>query len=258
MAVSKNKISLRDVSKSFGSKKVLEAINLDVKKGESLVVIGGSGSGKSVLIKMIIGLLKPSSGHVFIDGESTETNSYHKKSHIMEKFGVLFQGGALFDSLTIWENISFGLLQTKKVDKEQAKDIAAAKLSSVGLSSDIMYLAPSELSGGMQKRVALARAIAANPEVIFFDEPTAGLDPIMSDVINHLIADRSKELGATTVTITHDMKSVRTIANKIAMIYQGKIIWQGTVEDMDNSDNPYLHQFVNGLSEGPITVNHVR
>jgi phospholipid/cholesterol/gamma-HCH transport system ATP-binding protein len=248
------KISLRDVHKSFGKKKVLKGINLDIKKGESLVVIGGSGSGKSVLIKNIIGLMEPTKGSIIIDGEEVAHMSARKRSDRMGKIGVLFQGGALFDSLPVWKNITFSLMQSGKINSADAYKLAISKLASVGLTEDVANLSPSELSGGMQKRVALARAIAANPEIIFFDEPTTGLDPIMADIINDLIIKCSSELGATTLTITHDMHSARRIADKIAMIYDGRIIWQGTVEEMDACDNEMVQQFIHGRAEGPIKM----
>lgn len=248
------KISLRDVHKSFGKKKVLKGINLDIKKGESLVVIGGSGSGKSVLIKNIIGLMEPTSGSIKIDGEEVAHLSSRSRSDRMGKFGVLFQGGALFDSLPVWKNIAFSLMQSGKMNAADAYKLAISKLASVGLKEDVASLSPSELSGGMQKRVALARAIAANPEIIFFDEPTTGLDPIMADIINDLIIKCSEELGATTFTITHDMHSARRIADKVAMIYDGQIIWQGTVEEMDSCKNEMVQQFIHGRAEGPIKM----
>lgn len=248
------KIELSGVYKSFGSKKVLDGVDLTINKGESLVVIGGSGTGKSVLIKCILGLLTPDRGSIKVDGIETTKLSRSERQKIMRKFGMLFQGGALFDSLPVWENISFSLLQNKSLDKKNAKELAIEKLKSVGLGADVAYLSPSELSGGMQKRVALARAIAANPEIIFFDEPTTGLDPIMADVINQLIVKCSKELGATTLTITHDMASVRRIAHRVAMIYQGKLIWQGDVREIERSGNPFVDQFIHGRAEGPITT----
>ncbi|MCE3233031.1 MAG: transporter ATP-binding protein [Rickettsiaceae bacterium] len=247
-------ISLRDVHKSFGSKKVLKGINLDIAKGESLVVIGGSGSGKSVLIKNIIGLMEPTSGSIKIDGEEVSHLSSRARSNKMSKFGVLFQGGALFDSLPVWRNISFALMQSGKMNADEAYKLAVSKLASVGLKEDVANLSPSELSGGMQKRVALARAIASNPEIIFFDEPTTGLDPIMADVINNLITKCSSELGATTFTITHDMHSVRKIADKVAMIYDGVIVWYGKVDEMDTCDNEMVQQFIHGRAEGPIKM----
>ena len=248
------KIEISGLTKSFGAKKVLDGIDLTIPQGESLVVIGGSGSGKSVLIKCILGLIRPDKGSIKIDGQEVTKLSFRERQEIMRKFGMLFQGGALFDSITVWENISFALLQNHQLDRAAAKDLAVTKLQQVGLTADVANLSPSELSGGMQKRVALARAIAANPEIIFFDEPTTGLDPIMADVINLLIVKCSKELGATTLTITHDMASVRRIAHRVAMLYQGKLIWQGEVREIERSGNEFVDQFIHGRAEGPIVV----
>ena len=246
------KILVRNLAKNFGSKQVLQDVSFEVKKGESLVILGGSGSGKSVCIKILSGLMKESSGIVEIDGKNVSTLSKKEYQNTLSKFGFLFQGGALFDSLQIWENVAFYLLNNSKIKKPEAQEIALKKLQMVGLGSDVMNLYPNELSGGMQKRVALARTITVNPEVIFFDEPTTGLDPIMSDVINDLIISNCKNLGTTTITITHDMNSAKRIADKVAMLYKGEIIWFGKVGDMYNSKNPYLDQFINGKSEGPI------
>ncbi len=246
------KIEMRDVKKSFGEKKVLDGINIKIKKGESLVIIGGSGSGKSVTLKSILGLVEPDSGSILIDNVETVGANQKNREEFMAQFGMLFQGGALFDSLKIWENIAFGLIHSKKMDRGQAHDIALEKLKQVGLSPQVGNYYPAELSGGMQKRVSLARAIATAPEIIFFDEPTTGLDPIMADVINHLIVDCVKDLGATALSITHDMASARTIADDIAMIYEGKIIWDGPVGDLDDSGNAYVDQFIHGRATGPI------
>jgi len=246
------KISIKNLHKSFGRKKVLDGIDLDVYKGESLVVIGGSGTGKSVLIKCIQGLLTPDEGSIQIDGIETTSKASWQTLH--GSMGMLFQGGALFDSLSVWQNVAFSLLENQKMSKETAKIEAVRVLRQVGLAPDVADLFPSELSGGMQKRVGLARAIITKPQIIFFDEPTTGLDPIMSDVINDLIVESAKGLGATTLTITHDMASARKIADRIAMLYQGKIIWQGSVKDLDKTDNPYVMQFVNGCAQGPIKV----
>jgi len=248
------KIQLTGVCKRFGSKIVLNGIDLAIEKGESAVVIGGSGTGKSVLIKCILGLLTPDQGSIKIDGEEVTRLSRSEREKVMRKFGMLFQGGALFDSLPVWENITFALLQNKEITRAKAKDLAVEKLKSVGLTVDVASLSPAELSGGMQKRVALARAIAANPEIIFFDEPTTGLDPIMADVINQLIVKCSKDLGATTLSITHDMASVRKIASKVTMLYNGKLIWQNSADKIDHSGNDYVDQFVHGRAEGPITA----
>jgi phospholipid/cholesterol/gamma-HCH transport system ATP-binding protein len=248
------KISLKNVHKKFGNKIVLDGLNLDVKKGESVVVIGGSGTGKSVMLKSIQGILNPEQGSIHVDEDEVVGANGKLREKVNSKIGMLFQGAALFDSLTVWENVAFGLIQGKKVKKKDAKEIAIKNLAQVGLSADIADLSPAELSGGMQKRVGLARAIASKPEIIFFDEPTTGLDPIMADVINDLIVKCVKELGATALSITHDMASARKIADKIAMLYKGKIIWSGSVEEIDKTDNPYVKQFINGEASGPITM----
>ncbi len=248
------KITLKGVTKHFGPKKVLNGIDLQVGTGESLVVIGGSGTGKSVMLKCILGLLHPDSGSIQVDGAETTKLRPREREKLQHKFGMLFQGAALFDSLPVWENVAFGLIQGEHMPRAQAKEIAIAKLGAVGLTPDVAELSPSELSGGMQKRVGLARAIADEPEIIFFDEPTTGLDPIMADVINELIVECVKDLGATAVTITHDMASARKIADRVAMIYQGRIIWTGHAKDIDHSGNPYVDQFVNGRADGPIKM----
>lgn len=247
------KICLRDVHKEFGDKKVLQGINLDVQKGKSLVVIGGSGTGKSVMLKSILGLIEPDSGSITVDGEETIGMGAKQRDAMMRKFGMLFQGAALFDSLKVWENVAFGLVQGRGMNKKDAQEIACEKLMAVGLRPETGNLYPAELSGGMQKRVGLARAIAAKPEIIFFDEPTTGLDPIMADVINDLIVESVKGLGATALSITHDMSSVRKIADDVAMIYEGRIIWHGPVQALDHSGNPYVEQFIRGSKDGPIT-----
>ncbi len=248
------KISLRDVHKAFGPKKVLQGVNLDVLKGSSLVVIGGSGTGKSVMLKSILGLLRPDSGSIKVDGKEVTSMSGRDREKVLRKFGMLFQGAALFDSLAVWENVAFGLIQGQHMKRKDAKEIAIDSLHKVGLSSDVGALNPAELSGGMQKRVGLARAIATQPEIIFFDEPTTGLDPIMADVINDLIVERVKDLGATALSITHDMASARKIADYIAMIYHGEIIWHGPASQVDSSGNPYVEQFVHGKADGPIQM----
>jgi phospholipid/cholesterol/gamma-HCH transport system ATP-binding protein len=248
------KLELKGVYKSFGNNHVLKGIDIAIEKGKSLVVIGGSGTGKSVMIKSVLGLIRPDKGSIKIDGQETLDLKGQPRDALMKKFGMLFQGGALFDSLLVWENVAFGLIQGQGMDRKQAKDIAVEKLRSVGLSSKVATLYPAELSGGMQKRVGLARAVAANPEIIFFDEPTTGLDPIMADVINDLIVEASKGLGATTLSITHDMASARKIADNIAMIYKGQIIWHGPAKDIDHSGNPYVEQFIHGRAEGPIKM----
>ena len=249
------KIRMKDVYKAFGKKKILQGLDLEIKRGESLVIIGGSGTGKSVTLKCILGLLEPDSGTVEIDGVDVVNASASEKERINSQMGMLFQGAALFDSLSVWENVAFGLIQGKKVSKKEAKKIAIEKLAQVGLTKDVADMYPADLSGGMKKRVGLARAIATNPEIIFFDEPTTGLDPIMSDVINDLIVSCVKKLGATALTITHDMASARKIADRIAMLYQGKIIWIGTVKEIEKTTNPYVKQFITGSAEGPITMS---
>jgi phospholipid/cholesterol/gamma-HCH transport system ATP-binding protein len=251
-------IILQDVRKSFGPKHVLNGINLSVAKGQSLVVIGGSGTGKSVMLKCILGILLADSGSIQIGGEEVSRLSGKARDEYLTRFGMLFQGGALFDSIPVWENVAFGLIQGRSMARSKAKDIAMEKLSQVGLNADVGALFPAELSGGMQKRVGLARAIAADPEIIFFDEPTTGLDPIMADIINRLIVDCVKRLGATTISITHDMLSARKIADQIAMIYKGEIIWHGAAKTIDYSGNEYVDQFIHGRGEGPIKMDVLR
>ena len=247
------KLALQGVTKSFGSKHVLQGINLKINPGKSLVIIGGSGTGKSVTLKCVLGLMKPDAGSILIDGQETIGVGPNERDVLMRKFGMLFQGGALFDSMRVWENVAFGLIQGRGFDRRTAYDTAVEKLHSVGLDESVAQLFPAELSGGMQKRVGLARAVAANPEIIFFDEPTTGLDPIMADVINNLIVKSVKQLGATALSITHDLASARKIADDVAMIYQGRIIWQGPVSTLDKSGNEYVDQFIHGRAEGPIT-----
>ncbi|MDK9723211.1 MAG: ABC transporter ATP-binding protein [Rhodospirillales bacterium] len=254
MTTMEPKIQLIDVHKRFGKKVVLDGLSLTVGKGESVVVIGGSGTGKSVMLKSVLGLLTPEKGSIKVDGEEVIGLGLSDRERVMKKFGMLFQGGALFDSLKVWENVAFGLIQGHKMDRNKARDIAFEKLAQVGLGAEVGELSPSELSGGMQKRVGLARAIAASPEIIFFDEPTTGLDPIMADVINNLIVKCVKELGASALSITHDMASARKIADRIAMIYKGKIIWDGSVAEIDKAENPYVDQFIHGRAEGPIKM----
>jgi phospholipid/cholesterol/gamma-HCH transport system ATP-binding protein len=247
------KIAMRDVKKAFGPKVVLDGVNLTVAAGESLVIIGGSGTGKSVTIKSILGLIKPDSGSVQVDGKEVTNMSSSERDALMGKFGMLFQGAALFDSMRVWQNVAFALIHSRNMDPAEAREIAIQKLKQVGLNESVADLYPAELSGGMQKRVGLARAIATKPEIIFFDEPTTGLDPIMADVINDLIVDCVKDLGATALSITHDMASARKIADHVAMIHAGKIIWYGKVSDLDHSGNEYVDQFIHGRADGPIT-----
>lgn len=249
------KIELKNIRKQFGKKVVLNGLNISIPKGESTVVIGGSGTGKSVMLKSILGIVTPDEGEIIVDGVNVVKLRGRDRDAYLRKFGMLFQGGALFDSLPVWENVAFGLIQGRNMARRKAKDIAIAKLAKVGLGADVANLYPAELSGGMQKRVGLARAIAADPEIIFFDEPTTGLDPIMADVINDLIISTVKDLGATALSITHDMASARKIADHIAMIYKGQIIWNGPVSEIDRSDNPYVDQFIHGRADGPITMD---
>ncbi|HMB76720.1 MAG TPA: ABC transporter ATP-binding protein [Kiloniellaceae bacterium] len=248
----KLKIEIRGLCKAFGPKVVLNGLDLDVGDGESLVVIGGSGTGKSVLLKCILGLLRPDAGSIKVDGEDVADMSGAELSRIQLKFGMLFQNAALFDSMTVGDNVAFGLVQGEGMDRNAAYEIAVDKLAHVGLGPEVMEVYPAELSGGMRKRVGLARAIATEPEIIFFDEPTTGLDPIMGDLIDRLIVKCVKELGATALSITHDMDSARRISDRIAMLYHGKIIWQGPTPEIDNSGNPYVAQFIEGSDEGPI------
>jgi len=248
------KIELIGVKKRFGPKVVLDGVDLTIEKQSSLVIIGGSGTGKSVTIKSILGIIRPDEGTILVDGEDVTHINGAARDRVMKKFGMLFQGGALFDSLPVWENVAFGLIQGRGMARLKARDIAIQKLAKVGLTEDVAFLSPAELSGGMQKRVGLARAIAADPEIIFFDEPTTGLDPIMADIINDLIISTVKDVGATALSITHDMVSARKISDKIAMLYGGKIIWQGPTGQIDHSGNPYVEQFIHGRGEGPIKM----
>ena len=248
------KIAVRGLRKSFGRKRVLDGLDIECGVGESLVIIGGSGTGKSVLIKCILGILNPDAGSIRIDGNETVRLGRAERTQLMLKFGMLFQGSALFDSLSVWENVAFGLTQGRGMPRRQAREVALQKLGMVGLGPDVATLSPAELSGGMQKRVALARAIAAEPEILFFDEPTTGLDPIMADIINNLIIECVRGLGATAVSITHDMVSARKIADRIAMLHQGRIVWQGPTAEIDRTDNPFVDQFVHGRADGPIRM----
>jgi phospholipid/cholesterol/gamma-HCH transport system ATP-binding protein len=248
------KIVIKDLHKSFGAKKVLQGVDLEIDTGESVVVIGGSGTGKSVLLKCILGLIHPDRGTILIDGVESVKLRGKERDRLMVKFGMLFQGAALFDSIPVWQNVAFGLIQGRGMNRSEARRVAIETLAKVGLSAEVGDLNPAELSGGMQKRVGLARAIAASPEILFFDEPTTGLDPIMGDIINDLIVDRVRDLGATALSITHDMASARKIASRIAMLHQGRIIWHGPVETIDHSGNPYVDQFIHGRAEGPIRM----
>jgi phospholipid/cholesterol/gamma-HCH transport system ATP-binding protein len=252
MASAAPKILLDGVSKEFGGNVVLDGVNLAVEAGESLAIIGQSGSGKSVTLKCILGLLQPDHGSIKVDGEEVVGLHGAALDRMRAKFGMLFQGSALFDSLPIWRNVTFGLTQGRRTDVTRMKAIAEENLERVGLDRRVLNLRPSELSGGMQKRVALARAIAPRPEIIFFDEPTTGLDPIRADVINDLIVSLVEDLGVTALTITHDMASARKIAHRVAMLYEGKIVWIGPRDRLYDSGNPYVDQFVQGRAEGPI------
>jgi len=248
------KIRLRGVTKSFGDKIVLDGIDLDVETGTSLVVIGGSGSGKSVLIKCILGLFTPDAGSIEIDGIDITRLPKHDQVKHRANIGMLFQNGALFDSLPVWENIAFGALAQHQVTRKTARDLAAKMLEQVGLAASVGELMPAELSGGMQKRVGLARAIASNPQILLFDEPTTGLDPIMGAVIDGLIVDCVQKLGSTTIAITHDMASATRIGNQAAMLYHGKIVWNGAASALMNSGNEMVDQFTHGRRDGPISM----
>tara|TARA_B100000212_G_scaffold341484_2_gene324803 strand:- start:10273 stop:11034 length:762 start_codon:yes stop_codon:yes gene_type:complete len=246
-------LKINELSKSFGDKSVLDNLSINIERNKSQVIIGGSGTGKSVLLKCILGLIEPDSGEIFFNQQILNKKN-RADIDFHSKIGMLFQGAALFDSLNVQENITFGI---KKLDSNHGNliEIAVDKLKKVGLDSSVLYLYPSELSGGMQKRVALARAIARNPELLFFDEPTTGLDPIMADVINNLINEVIEEVGATAITITHDMESAKKIADKISMLYKGAVIWTGDAVDIKSSNNPYVDQFIKGSSDGPIKIN---
>ena len=248
------KIEIRGLNKAFGEKRVLNGLDLEVGVGESVVVIGGSGSGKSVTLKCVLGLILADGGSIKVDGQEVLGLRGSERDRVLRKFGMLFQGSALFDSLRVWENVAFGLVQGRGMARDAAKEVALRKLGAVGLGPEVGELWPAELSGGMQKRVALARAIATEPEIIFFDEPTTGLDPIMADVINGLVRKCVSDLGATALSITHDMASARKIGDRIAMIYEGRIIWSGRVTDIDQSGNDYVDQFIHGRAEGPIKM----
>ncbi|MEX0921278.1 MAG: ATP-binding cassette domain-containing protein [Rhodovibrionaceae bacterium] len=248
------KIEIRGLKMAFGSNVVLNGLDLDIAEGESVVVIGGSGSGKSVLLKCILGLLHPQEGSIKVDGEEVVGTRGKDLDRIRSKFGMLFQSAALFDSLSVWENVAFGLIQGQRIDRKEAKTIAYQRLADVGLKAEVGLLYPAELSGGMKKRVGLARAIATQPEIIFFDEPTTGLDPIMGAVIDRLIGKCVKELGATALSITHDMASARRISDRMTMLYQGKIVWDGPTAKIDESGNDYVEQFIHGRAEGPIQM----
>ena len=248
------KIRIRGLEKRFGTNRVLRGVDLDLPAGRSLVVIGGSGTGKSVLIKCILGIVEADAGSIQIDGEETVGCSAKTRTRLRAKVGMLFQGAALFDSLPVWENVAFGLLATGRCARKDARNEAIRNLAMVGLGADAADLLTAELSGGMQKRVGLARAIATRPEILFFDEPTTGLDPIMADVINDLIVRCVDDLGATALSITHDMASTRKIADRVAMLYEGRIVWEGPVEAIDASGSDLVDQFIHGRADGPIRI----
>jgi phospholipid/cholesterol/gamma-HCH transport system ATP-binding protein len=247
------KIELRAVTKSFGSNHVLRGVDLTVSAGEALTIIGGSGSGKSVMLKCVLGLMEVDSGAILVDGEDVTAMNENERDKVRAKFGMLFQSGALFDSLPVWRNVTFALTKGRLANGAAMREVALENLEQVGLGKDVLDLRPNELSGGMQKRVALARAIAPRPEIIFFDEPTTGLDPIKADVINALIVELVRDLGVTALTITHDMASAEKVSHQVAMLYDGVIIWQGTKDQLHSSENPHVAQFVEGRADGPIS-----
>ena len=247
------KIRVVNLQKSFGENQVLRGVHLEIQQGESMVVIGGSGSGKTVLIKCIIGLIRPDGGEIYVDGLEITSLNERSLNEVRKKFGMLFQGGALFDSLKVWENVGFGLRQQTRLGEEEIRRIATEKLRLLGLK-DVEDLMPAELSGGMKKRVSLARAIVLEPEMLLYDEPTTGIDPVVADAINELIIRMREKLNVTSIAITHDMKSAYKIGDRIAMLYQGKIIEVGTPDDIKNSPNPIVQQFIQGKSEGPIQL----
>ncbi len=248
------KFTLENLYKSFGDKHVLQGVDLTIYPGESVVIIGGSGTGKSVLLKCLLGLIPADRGSLKMDGKEIIKESAVENEARLKDIGVMFQGSALFDSLKVWENVAFRLINAQHMERKKAKKIALEKLAAVGLTEKVGELFPAEISGGMQRRVALARAIATQPHILFFDEPTSGLDPIFSSVINDLIRKCVNDLGATALTITHDMNSARHVGDRIAMLYGGKIIWCGPAKDIKKADNPYVQQFIQGLSKGPIQL----
>lgn len=246
------KLQLVGLKKTLRGRPVLDGVDLDVAAGRSLVVIGGSGVGKSVTLKCALGLMAPDSGQVLVDGADVTAMPRAVREQAMRKFGMLFQGGALFDSLTVWENVAFRLIYADGVKRAEARARALEAMRKVRLAPEFAEVRPVELSGGMQKRAGLARAIVAKPEILFFDEPTTGLDPITADAINDLIVEMVKDLGCAAVSITHDMASARKIGDEIAMLHAGRIVWRGPAASIDNSGNPYVEQFVAGRAEGPI------
>ncbi|HEY2660421.1 MAG TPA: ATP-binding cassette domain-containing protein [Caulobacteraceae bacterium] len=255
MSETASKLEWRDVRIHLNGRAVLDGLNLSVAHGRSLVIIGGSGQGKSVTIKIAMGLMTPDSGQVLVDGVDVTHASGHDRRALFRRFGMLFQGAALFDSLAVWENVAFRLINADGVGRSEAKKRAIEAMSMVRLAANVADLYPSDLSGGMQKRVGLARAVIGSPEIIFFDEPTTGLDPITADAVNDLIVEQVKGLGCTTVSITHDLASARKIGDDVAMLQDGRIVWQGVVADLDRSGNPYVEQFIAGRADGPITAS---
>jgi len=248
------RLRIRGLHRAFGAKNVLRGVDIDVGAGESVVIIGGSGTGKSVTLKCALGIVEPDRGSILVDGVESVGLKGKAREAVNARMGVLFQGGALFDSLAVWENVAFGLVASGRKTRREAKPVALETLAQVGLGRDVGALMPAELSGGMQKRVALARAIASRPDILFFDEPTTGLDPIMADVINDLIVECVRKLGATALSITHDMASARKIADRIAMLHEGRIVWSGAVSEIDRSGNAYVDQFIHGRASGPIRM----
>lgn len=246
------KVSFQNICKSFGDNTVLSDVCLDIQTGESMVILGGSGTGKSVLLKCMMGLLSPDKGQIYIDGINTTHMGESDRAEVNKNIGMLFQNGALFDSMTVAENIAFALTAGRGKKLKQVMNTVYDCLNKVGLKNSVAHKSPADLSGGMRKRVALARAIAATPDIILFDEPTTGLDPITTTTIDELIQHTVKSIGATAISITHDIDSTRRVADRVAFLYQGKIVWHGTVAQMDNTDNPFVHQFIRGLSDGPI------
>ncbi len=253
IAPSVPKLHLKGVTKAFGRRDVLDNVDIAVEAGKSLVIIGASGQGKSVTLKIAVGLMKPDTGCVCVDGQDVTGLDATERGRRIPRIGMLFQGAALFDSLRVWENVAVRLVLADKMPRKEAKDRAIEALGRVGLSSNLAMSYPGELSGGMQKRVGLARAVVAHPEILFFDEPTTGLDPITSDTINDLIIEEVKRLGCTAISITHDMASARKIGDEIAMLHGGHIVWRGPAKDIDHADNAYVQQFINGRANGPIT-----
>ena len=247
-------IRLEGVHKAFGANRVLRGLDLEVREGETLTIIGGSGTGKSVTLKIMVGLLKPDQGRVFVDNEEITAMDEEALARVQRKFGFLFQGAALFDSLTVAENVLFGVRNLKPEELVRGDAIVARCLGLVGLKPEVAALKPAELSGGMKKRVGLARAIAHEPEYILYDEPTTGLDPIMSDVINDLIVNIREKLKITSIAVTHDMKSAYKISNRIAMIYEGRLASVGTPSEIQQSGDPIVQQFITGSSHGPIQM----